>query len=76
MITFGPIVTATASAKTSTPFNICDLESAPNVTSLAYERCDDREGYWSLAVALSCCDAVLRRMLGRRYMMLEVTVHN
>ena len=35
--TFGPSVAATASAKTSTPFNIADLPSRPNFSSLALQ---------------------------------------
>lgn len=34
--TLGPMVTATASAKISTPCNMEALTSAPNLTSLAY----------------------------------------
>lgn len=38
VITFGPMVTATASARRSTPCSMRALASAPNFTSLAYAR--------------------------------------
>lgn len=59
-VTFGPIVTATASARTSTPWSMSALTSEPNRTSLAYQRCT-----W--AIWLAWRRAIVLITAGSRY---------
>ena len=69
--TFGPMVTATASAKTSTPLSISWRDSAPKRTSLAYV-------LWqagaNLAGRARWRATAGRRRLGRRYMFAGKTI--
>lgn len=64
--TLGPIVTATASARISTPWSMRALTSEPNLTSFAYQRCT-----W-----LTCCAFLItneRTVLGKRYICKEIS---
>jgi hypothetical protein len=65
----GPSVAATASAKMSTPFNIADLPSRPNFSSLALQLLEVFKQAANCGLNTRFVMWVVRKRLGRRYIL-------